>query len=59
LRGLSRTFGVSCNTATAWIKKKVTQVPELCATLLVVANPVLELDELWLFVLRKARKRWI
>ena len=34
-------------------------LPELSATLLAVADPVLELDELWSFVLKKARKRWI
>jgi len=40
-------------------KKKVNDLPELSATLLAVADPVLELDELWSFVLKKARKRWI
>ena len=40
-------------------QKKVAQLPELSETLLEVANPVLELDELWSFVLKKARKRWI
>lgn len=40
-------------------QKKVAQLPELSETLVEVANPVLELDELWSFVLKKARKRWI
>jgi insertion element IS1 protein InsB len=40
-------------------QKKVAQLPELSETLLEVANPVLELDELWSFVLKQARKRWI
>ncbi len=40
-------------------KKKVTQLPELSTTLLEVADPVLELDELWSLVLKKTRKRWI
>src|SRR5215210_2134769 len=44
LRGLSRTFGVSRQTVTAWIKK-VAGLPDLSATLAAVANPVLELDE--------------
>lgn len=34
-------------------------MPELSETLLAVATPVSELDELWSFVLKKARKRWI
>ncbi|MDQ3253031.1 MAG: IS1 family transposase [Acidobacteriota bacterium] len=34
-------------------------MPELSETLLEVADPVLDLDELWSFVLKKARKRWI
>ncbi len=40
-------------------QKKVAQLPDLCETLVEVADPVLELDELWSFVLKKARKRWI
>ena len=40
-------------------KKKVAELPELSETLLEVADPVLELDELWSFVLKKACKRWI
>ncbi len=40
-------------------KKKVAELPELSATLVKVADPVLELDELWSFVLKKACKRWI
>jgi IS1 family transposase len=40
-------------------QKKVAQLPELSETLIEVTDPVLELDELWSFVLKKARKRWI
>ncbi len=40
-------------------QKKVTELPDLSATLVEVQEPVLEVDELWSFVLRKARKRWI
>jgi hypothetical protein len=40
-------------------QKKVTELPALSETLVEVASPVLELDELWSFVLKKARKRWI
>ncbi len=35
------------------------ELPDLCTTLVEVADPVLELDELWSFVLKKARKCWI
>ena len=37
----------------------MTDLPGLCGKLVEVENPVLELDELWSFVLKKARKRWI
>jgi insertion element IS1 protein InsB len=37
----------------------VSALPALSETLSAVENPVLELDELWSFVLKKARKRWI
>jgi hypothetical protein len=40
-------------------QKKVAELPDLSQTLVAVADPVLELDELWSFVLKKARKRWI
>jgi len=40
-------------------KKKVAGLPQLSETLVEVADPVLELDELWSFVLKKARQRWI
>jgi len=64
LRGLTRTFGVSRQTVTSWLKKKVLTLPELSETLLEPdpAEPsrsVLELDELWSFVLKRANKRWI
>jgi IS1 family transposase len=34
-------------------------LPDLAETLLAVERPVLELDELWSFVRKKARKRWV
>jgi IS1 family transposase len=37
----------------------VKQLSALEETLVAVQDPVLELDELWSFVLKKARKRWI
>jgi insertion element IS1 protein InsB len=38
-------------------QNKVAELPALSETLLEVERPVLELDELWSFVLQKARKR--
>ena len=45
-------------------QKKFTQLPPLSETLIELDSRdehsfVLELDELWSFVLKKARKRWI
>ena len=40
-------------------QKKVAGLPALSETLLEVERPVLELDELWSFVLKKVRKRWV
>jgi IS1 family transposase len=40
-------------------QKKVAGLPALSETLLEVERPVLELDELWSFVLKKRRKRWV
>ena len=40
-------------------QKKVAELPALSETLVEVAYPVLELDELWSFVLKKAHKRWV
>jgi len=37
----------------------VSQLPAIASGLAAVADPVLELDELWSFVLKKARQRWI
>ena len=62
LRGLARTFGVSRNTVTRWLKKAA-RLPPLSPTL-PPAPPsgedlVLEVDELWSFVGMKADKRWV
>jgi insertion element IS1 protein InsB len=40
-------------------QKKVAGLPAPSETLLEVERPVLELDELWSFVLKRARKRWV
>jgi insertion element IS1 protein InsB len=63
LRGLERTFGVSRTSVISWIKKAA-QLPALSETLIPPdANDaeatVLELDELWSFVLKKTKQAWI
>ena len=60
LRGVSRIFGVARQTLASWLKEKAARLPDLAETL-DPARPddVLELDELWSFVLKKANKSWI
>ena len=60
LRGLERIFEVSRQTVAKWLRSAVKDLPDLKDTLL-PAQPddVLELDEVWSFVFRKSRKRWI
>lgn len=60
MRGIRRIFGVVPQTLLRWIKAALEKLPSLIQTL----NParcddVLELDELWSFVLKKSNKRWI
>jgi len=60
LRGLTRTFGVSRNTVSSWLKKKDELQPELSTTLLPApGSATLELDELWSFVRSRNNKQWI
>ncbi len=60
LRGIQRLFGVTRQTVSRWIPEHVIRLPLLVETLLPVAeHDVLELDELWSFVFKKAQKRWL
>jgi insertion element IS1 protein InsB len=60
MRGVQRVFGVAVRTLAQWLKAKAARLPDLVETLLTArADDVLELDELWSFVLKKANKRWI
>ncbi|MFN8454997.1 MAG: IS1 family transposase [Anaerolineae bacterium] len=60
MRGVERIFKLTRQTLASWIKQKAAQLPPLAETL---ASPqgheVLELDELWSFVLKKINKRWV
>jgi insertion element IS1 protein InsB len=59
LRGIERVFGVVRETVGTWLKI-AQQLPPLPATLLLAtANDVLELDEVWSFVLKKTNQRWL
>ena len=60
LRGLVRIFGVARQTVLRWLTERVQGLPDLKDTLLPPqAGAVLELDELWSFVCKKAAKRWL
>ena len=60
LRGVQRIFDVHRHTVSRWIKDHVKTLPVLSDTLLpVMRNDVLEMDELWSFVLKKTEKRWL
>ena len=60
MRGIQRIFGVARQTLARWLKEKATTLPELSDTLEPPqVDDVLELDELWSFVLKKSEQRWI
>ena len=60
MRGLERIFSVPRQQIAVWIREHGQNLPPLKETLL-PAQPedVLELDEAWSFVLKKANKRWL
>jgi len=60
LRGLKRIFGVSRPTLLRWLRDQVQALPDLKDTLR-PARPgdVLEFDEVWSFVFKKERQRWL
>ena len=60
MRGVERIFGTARQTLARWILEEAAKLPDLADTL-EDARPddVLELDELWSFVLKKSNKRWI
>jgi IS1 family transposase len=60
LRAIQRLWGVSRPTLAVWIERWVAQLPSVAATLAEAQlQDVLELDELWSFVLKKANQRWV
>ena len=60
LRGIERIFDVSRWTVADWLARWGQDLPPLADTLSAAHwDDVLELDEVWSFVFRKANKRWI
>ena len=59
-RGRARILGVARQTVSRWIRTILRTLPRLIDTLQ-PAHPedVLELDEVWSFVLKKGQKRWL
>lgn len=60
MRGIERVFAVSRYYLARWLLEAAASLPLLSATLVKwQAGDVLELDELWSFVLKKSQKRWV
>jgi insertion element IS1 protein InsB len=60
MHGIKRIFGVARQTLARWLKTIAEALPDLGATLSSPQpNDVLELDELWSFVLKKSNKCWV
>lgn len=60
LRGLARVFGILRQSIARWIKEHVQGLPSLRATMLPAQlSDVLEFDETWSFVFKKANKSWL
>ena len=60
MRGIERVFAVSRYYLACWLLEAAANLPLLSATLVKwQPGDVLELDELWSFVLKKSQKRWV
>jgi IS1 family transposase len=60
MRGIRRIFGVIPKTLLRWIKEALAQLPSMEQTLDPARfDDILELDELWSYVLKKSNKRWV
>lgn len=60
MRGIERIFDVSRFYLAGWLLEAAAQLPPLSATLVKwQPEDILELDELWSFVLKKNQKRWV
>ena len=60
LRGIERIFNICRQTVAKWIRVYLKQLPVVADTLLLYeVGDVLEIDELWSFVLGKDQQRWV
>jgi insertion element IS1 protein InsB len=60
MRGVERVFAVPRNRLAEWLIEEAESLPSLSSTLDEAReDDVLELDEMWSFVLKKRNKRWI
>jgi IS1 family transposase/transposase-like protein len=60
MRGVERIFNISRYTLARWLLTIFKKLPPLAETLVKwELGDVLELDELWSFVLKKSQKRWV
>ena len=60
MRGLERIFGVSRTTVYDWLDSLIRDLPNMRDTLLTAqVDDVLEFDEAWTFVYKKAQKHWV
>lgn len=57
---MARALGISRTTFSRWLTRHIQQLPPLSQSVQpAAAGDVLELDELWSFVRKKAHKRWL
>ncbi len=60
LRGVERIFGITRQTVVRWISAHIQKLPKVADTLLLAfPDDVLELDDVWSFVLKKDGPRWL
>lgn len=60
LRGVARIFGISRQTITNWLKKKLLNLPSVAGTLIpALTDDVLEPDEVWSFVCTRVNQVWL
>jgi transposase-like protein len=60
VRGIARVFVIARQTVARWFRSYAQKLPDVKETLLPAApDDVLELDEMWSFVLKKEQTRWV
>jgi len=60
MRGIERIFRISRSYLAAWLLERLAHLPHLWASLVKwQPGDVLQVDEIWSFVLKKGQKRWL